>query len=74
MFTMPSAVRNARSVNGYVRKQFIPACSVHSGAPSDKVPRRDKLDLGFNDNIAAFSKTKKFNCSFISSKFIHFRK
>lgn len=60
MFTIPSAVRLARSGNGYSGRQLMPACLVHSGASSDnnKIGRRDKLDLGFNDNIAAFkSKT-----------------
>lgn len=58
LFTVPSAIRIAKSGNGFVRKQIVPACFVHSAPSSDKGPRRDKLDLGFNDNIAAFkSKT-----------------
>lgn len=58
MFTLPSAVRLARSGNGYTRKQLLPVCVVHSRASSDKVGRKDQLDLGFNDHIAAFkSKT-----------------
>uniref|UniRef100_A0A336KRJ7 Proline dehydrogenase n=1 Tax=Culicoides sonorensis TaxID=179676 RepID=A0A336KRJ7_CULSO len=58
IFTIPTGIRSATSSNSLLRNQIVPVCFTHNNVLSSKPIRRDKLDLTFNDNIAAFkSKT-----------------